>query len=120
MEEMKYFIPQNLKELSRSEEKIVEVCITPSNYPEPMVYYGIKNDNHEFLIQSRIRNTDSYNYLDEVCAWGVNAGDLYLRSDQVVFLGSSHYKKIYTSPKDCEDFEKRKESLIQNNLWRKY
>lgn len=118
MNERNYFVPENLGELSSLEGKVVGVCITSINPPEPMVYYRFKDDKHEFLAQGKMRDerTNRYDLLNEVRVLKINEREIRLKNHGIVFT-YPFFSAVYNSRIDIKEFEKRRDLLNENNLW---
>lgn len=120
MKEIKinYFVPENLEGLSKLEGKVVGVCITYLNSPESMVYYGFKDDRHEFLTQGkmRVQDTEDYDLLNEVRGWRLENGWILFKKNGITLNHEGRTKTYYPSINEKE-FEKRRNLLKENNLW---
>ena len=100
--------------------KVVGVRVTSINDSEPMIYFGISDEYHEFLSQNkridRYQRSSRVTFLNEVYSWNIISDDLLFNSRSIIFNGDRH-RTIYTI-NDNQEFEKRFLLLKQNNLWR--
>ena len=117
---LNYFVPENLEELKGLVGKVVGVRVTSINDSEPMIYFGISDEYHEFLSQNkridRYQRSSRVTFLNEVYSWNIISDDLLFNSRSIIFNGDRH-RTIYTI-NDNQEFEKRFLLLKQNNLWR--